>query len=317
MNANMYGDLINIDNKEVFVRLKGKGKPVVIIEPGLGVPSTEWWHIQDQLSEYCTVLTYDRLGYGFSEVSPNKRTSENIIKELDNILHVLELDGPYILVAHSQGGLYAQHFMRKYSKRVVGGVFLDPLTTKDYLFEEKLSPKIYKGSGVNKLRGIKQMKLFNGLGLTSLLKPLLLKSPPFFYYKHIHENVIEVLWRHFKQKKAAITAEKEYIEAQNKMNNEKLKKSGVFPQVPITVIHHSPKVIIDEIVQYGGLTEDEASQVESLWQQLIQEEYLTLSEKSKWVEARNSGHMIHLDEENLLIESVLELLESSHSMDAV
>jgi pimeloyl-ACP methyl ester carboxylesterase len=77
--------------------------------------------------------------------------------------------------------------------------------------------------------------------------------------------------------------------------------------VPVRVLYHSPKVIVDEIVQYGRLRREEAEKVEALWEELVRE-YLTLSPKSRWIEAEGSGHFIHLQSPDLVVRTVLSLI---------
>jgi hypothetical protein len=77
---------------------------------------------------------YDRSGLDKSEPSPLRRTSENIAKELQELLHTAKVEPPYVLVAHSYGGVMVREFLelviqevgedgKKEGKGVVGAVF--------------------------------------------------------------------------------------------------------------------------------------------------------------------------------------------------
>jgi pimeloyl-ACP methyl ester carboxylesterase len=299
--------LVNLGSHNLFARVEGIGSPTVIIEGGLGSNSAEWWHIQDKLAQYNTVLTYDRAGYGWSDNSPNPRTLENIVSELQSLLQKLALPKPYILVGHSQGGFYLQHYARKYPKDTAGIILLDPLSPDDNRFERELSTKIYKGSGVNKIRGIKQGSVLSKIGLLPLLKPLLLKSPPFYYYKDIPDETLKVLWRHFIRKGAFDTALAEYQEfQQGKYDLNTLQ----FPVIPLRLIYHDSQVLINEIVQYGGLTVAEATQVEKLWEKILRE-YLSLSPDHQWLVAEGSSHFIQFARPDLVIQTTLDLVRAS------
>lgn len=61
------------------------------------------------------------------------RSPKNIAVELHTLLQNLPCSSKVTLLAHSQGGLYAQQFARMYPDMVSGIVFVDPLSAKDKL----------------------------------------------------------------------------------------------------------------------------------------------------------------------------------------
>lgn len=300
--------MVSLGDFKMFARVQGEGSPVVVLEAGLGGSSPEWWHIQTELARFTTVVSYDRAGMGWSEPSPHTRTSRQIAIELYTLLQKLVLPGPYLLVGHSQGGLYIQHFARMYPAQVAGAVFLDPLSPYDYRFRQELAPDLFKKSGVDKTGPMKQGLWISRLGLLPLLKGLFMKSPPFYYYRNIDQSTIEVLWQHFIRRGSFGVALEEYRLSHSASNTAELLGAGAFPAVPIKVVYHDPKITIAETIKYGGLNDDEARQVENLWETLIKE-YLELSPQSEWVEAPGSSHFIQFDCPALLIDKVLELVK--------
>jgi pimeloyl-ACP methyl ester carboxylesterase len=301
------GAIVSLQGKRFYYRLAGNGQPTVVIEPALVTPSVEWWGIQDELSKTTRVLTYDRAGHGWSEYTPRARTSGNIALELNALLTSLGIEGPLILLGHSQGGLYLNHFARLFPEKVAAAVLLDPLSPSDNRFRKELAPPIYKDSGVDKSRALKIYSALGWMGLLRFLKRLLINAPPFHYYRDMPSNRITILWQHFLLPKLYSTALQEYRIARNDRQVELLAAAGQFPPVPVIVLYHSPKVIVDEIVQYGRLRREEAEKVEALWEELVRE-YLTLSPKSRWVAAEGSGHFIHLQSPDLVVRTVLDLL---------
>jgi pimeloyl-ACP methyl ester carboxylesterase len=297
--ATRYGQAIVIDGRQVFYRLTGAGHAAVVIESALGAPSAEWWQLQDQLSPFARVLTFDRPGYGWSDPSPLPRTSEQAARELRQLLDAIDLRGPIILIGHSLGGLYVNHFARLYPDRIRAVILLDPVSPRDADAEQQLPPEVYQGSGWDKTSGMKLMATFNKLGLLRYLKSMMLKSPPFYYYTHMPPEHIEVIWQHLLNPQLGQTALEEYRQMHAPENNASLLSPIGFPPIPLKVIYHTPQIIVDEIVKYGGLSIDQAWQAEKVWESLIRD-YMVLSPHSAWISTTYASHFIQTTEPELI-----------------
>jgi pimeloyl-ACP methyl ester carboxylesterase len=81
-------------------------------------------------------VTYDRAGYGASEVGPLPRDSRTEVEELRALLARLKIPRPYILVGHSLGGLNVQVYARFHPEEVAGMVLLVPPPLRFILGEE-------------------------------------------------------------------------------------------------------------------------------------------------------------------------------------
>lgn len=306
-NPSKEGKLVDVGGYKLFARVKGEGRPVIVIETALGTPSFEWWQIQDELAKYATVVTYDRAGYGWSDASPNKRSSENIARELRALLNGLDIKPPYMLVGHSAGGLYIRHFACLYPELAQGCVFLDPMSPDDLRFKEELTDKVLQSSGVDKSNSLKQMIMFSNLGLLRLMRPVFLKSWLWQYYKDFPKNLQNDIFEHYIKASTNKHVINEYKTAHTAENRDQVMAVRVkFPKIPVKVIYHTPGRMIEETKKYGCLNHEEALKVEELWMELTQE-YETLSPKSEWVQAKDSNHFIHLDEKTFVIKEILEL----------
>lgn len=109
-----------------FNVLKGKGIPI-LFESGAGNDGSVWDTILRPLHDSLgvTLITYDRAGFGKSEIDT---TDLNIITEIEGLeiaLRKLGFVNKYFIVAHSLGGNYAMAFTQRNSNKVVGGVFID------------------------------------------------------------------------------------------------------------------------------------------------------------------------------------------------
>ena len=88
-------------------------RPVeLVVEMGLGFCIAEWMPTAGKLANEYGVLIYERAEINKSEKPECERTPVNIAKELFELLKTVEHKDKVILLAHSQGGLYAQQFAR-------------------------------------------------------------------------------------------------------------------------------------------------------------------------------------------------------------
>jgi len=113
------------DRRRLNFRCLGRGSPTVILESGFGATSQAWEAVQPRIAAETRVCAYDRAGYGFSDPGPAPRDGAAIARDLDNGLKAAGIAGPYVVVGHSAGGLYARLFAARRPKEVVGLVFVD------------------------------------------------------------------------------------------------------------------------------------------------------------------------------------------------
>jgi len=119
------GRLISVGDHRLHLLCKGSVGPTVVIEQGAGEPARLWWPIQDQVAEFASVCTYDRAGYGWSDPAAPGRTIDQRAQELHTLLANSGLPAPYILVAHSYGGMIVRSFARTYPDQTAGLVLVD------------------------------------------------------------------------------------------------------------------------------------------------------------------------------------------------
>jgi pimeloyl-ACP methyl ester carboxylesterase len=299
----------DIGSSKLSYRLFGENKrSIIVIENALASCSAEWWHLAEVLSENAIVLTYDRAGYGKSTLSKLTRTPKNVAKELYDLLETLNLVDNITLVGHSQGGLYAQQFVRDYPNRVKTLILIDPLSANDSCFSALLTKEEFAQSGVDKTKALKIGVLACSIGLGLVLKPLLKKGVPFYYYNNFSKAAEDYILSSLTKAKHYKTALEEYRLAHVEDQIRELKEKNAFPDIPLTLITHSSKVLVEEIIYYGGAINEVAQKVEQIWQDIMKE-YLSFSKMSKWIQAEKSGHFIHLSESKLVIDSICEILK--------
>ncbi len=306
-----YGKIVETRFGCFFVRIVGKGEPAVWIEPSLGGLSAEWWSIQDTLAEDTTVITYDRLGYGWSsQPMRRRRTPSNIADEMAELIETLGIGNPLIFIGHSQGGLYIRAFLKENKQRVAGILLLDPLSPFDKHAKEKLEPDVFRKSGFDKTRQMVSMKLLSQFGLMPLLKSLVLKSPPFYYYTSVSDEEKEIIFQSMRKSCFYSTIIEEYRESHKDENVLGMDTMKEFFSGPIVVLYHDTEVIKKEIIEYGGLTESNAQLVDDVWKDLILE-YCELSSHSGFIQVEHASHYIHMSNQDVVVSKCKDLLKNA------
>jgi pimeloyl-ACP methyl ester carboxylesterase len=122
------GTMVDVGTHRLHVVHKGPSTgPTVVIEQGAGEPWIFWWSIVERVAEFASVCTYDRAGIGASDAPPSAHTPFDSARDLAALLERARIPGPYIVVAHSYGGLIARLFARDHRRDVVGLVLVDTL----------------------------------------------------------------------------------------------------------------------------------------------------------------------------------------------
>jgi len=126
--------LVDIGTHKLHVVLADvpQARYTIILEAGGGKYSDSYQKIQDTLAMLtgCRVLSYDRSGYGRSELGPDNFTALDEVHKLKKCLEVQGFNDHYILVGLSWGGYLVQLFTKQYPELVEGLVLIDPMNAK-------------------------------------------------------------------------------------------------------------------------------------------------------------------------------------------
>jgi pimeloyl-ACP methyl ester carboxylesterase len=293
--------------------ISGNGDRAIIIETAMGSCFAEWRPIIKPLTNKYTVFLYDRPGYGKSDEDGTPRSPKVIAKQLNEIIRA-EIPGKkYLLIGHSIGGLYIQQYIRDYPEKIIGAVFLDPVTTEDFRFQNELTKREYTKAGFDKSKMINSTLFFGKMRMLKLFKPLFKKSIPFYYYKDYDIETQKDILSHLMQLKTykAVKREYEFYQDQNLIKEQLFQKP--FPSIPVRVLHHNSQIMIDEMKYFGGLSKEECEKADNLWLEVMNNHYKQLSEDYSFEIAQNSGHYIHLTDPKKLYETIDEIAKSSNT----
>jgi pimeloyl-ACP methyl ester carboxylesterase len=128
-----------IETRNGYVHLYSKpndsGEPTIVFLDGFGGGSSYYNYksLWEPLSEQAPIVTIDYLGYGMSETTKADRSIDNIVSELDDALTNAGIAEPYIMVAHSLGGLYAADYSTQYPEKVQSLILLDNTVPNEVL----------------------------------------------------------------------------------------------------------------------------------------------------------------------------------------
>jgi pimeloyl-ACP methyl ester carboxylesterase len=205
-----------------------------VFENGFGTGMSFWDEALLELSKTHSVFAYTRdddLKMMKMEKEANSELITNILYEL---LQKCEVKAPYILVGHSLGGIYAQHFIRRYPENVVGLVLVDATYPNEFVDVESLNipSKLYKRTKMMFKNIDKIGKALLGLPITKEIPTLVISATNKEDIKENPEYEDMIMFMHEKQK--------EYLTLYPHAKQ-------IFVDTGHMVMFEKPKVVVDGI----------------------------------------------------------------------
>ena len=274
------GRLVDIGGHRLHIHCTGEGTPTIIFDSGVGGFSLEWSRIQSALAQRTRVCSYDRAGYGWSDPGPLPRTSERITRELHTLLLRAGVAGPYIIAGHSFGGYNAQLFASNYPNETAGLVLIDASHPEQ----------------IERLPGPKP-------GTPKRAKPNANSYVISWFFPHPNfpdENALMAQrimqgWRHkmtWREEMTVFSVSAKQVQASRPM-----------PKVPIVVLTRGRSF---------WPAYSKGDETEKIWLQL-QDELSQLGANPVHLIAQHSGHVIHLDQPDIVITAMETMLDANFS----
>jgi len=119
---------------KISYRDSGSSSMTIVLVSGGTLGLDTWEDLQELLSKYARVISYDRSGLGNSEYVPDSKSISYLTAELDAVINNLDIDAPIILVGHSIGGHIVRKYTELYPNKVKALVLID--TYHEMFFKE-------------------------------------------------------------------------------------------------------------------------------------------------------------------------------------
>jgi len=285
------GQLVDVGGYKLHINCMGEGSPTVILDAGFVESSSSWLFVQPEVAKVTRVCSYDRAGYGWSDPSPHPRTASWRADELHTLLVNANVQGPYVLVGHSLGGMLVRVYTYTYPDEVVGMVLVDSMHEEQY---ERLPGA--KSTIPNQARQFRMLGALSSSGFMALAPQMIpnqgFPDEVFAQYK--------VAWA----TTGHLTTAAEEISAM-------VESTAEVRALHITSFGNLPLRVISQGVYTlsPALSEAENQQVWDEWQ-VMQSELAALSSMSKQAVAEQSGHEIQFDQPDLVIDAILEMVDA-------
>ncbi len=117
------GVLVDVGGHKVHLYCTGSDGPTVVLLAGASSFSIDWALVQPKVSS--RTCAFDRPGYAWSDAAGVVDDGKQVVRDLHEALLRTHQPRPYVLVAHSLGGLFARLFYDTFPEDVGGMVLLD------------------------------------------------------------------------------------------------------------------------------------------------------------------------------------------------
>jgi pimeloyl-ACP methyl ester carboxylesterase len=297
------GRLVDIGGRRLHLIESGEGSPTVIFESGIAASSLNWTAVRAEVCRLTRTCAYDRAWLGWSDPAPALLMTSGLVFDLYSLLGAAQIPPPYVLVGHSFGGLLAHAYAAAYPDQVAGLVLIDPLSAGDWrgvsqeqarilgwgirlsrrgallarLGVVRLSLALLAGGGRRVPLLVARLSSGRAQSTLSRLVGEVQKMPP---------EVWPMVQAHWCQPKAFLGMA-EYFTALP-ANSAQTPALGDFPAIPVSILsaaNSTPAQLAERDAMAGR------------------------SPRGKHVVVRDTGHWIHLDQPQVVIETIREIVE--------
>jgi pimeloyl-ACP methyl ester carboxylesterase len=284
------GQMVDLGGRRLHLNCTGSGAPAVIVENGGGGFSIEWALVQPEVAKRTRICTYDRAGYAWSDRGPIDDGIEQIVSDLNLLLRTAHISPPYVLVGQSLGALYARAYQRRFPEQVAGLVFVDGTPDEDVrmvlngkqqplsLLSREQLPEAHR-------EYLKSVPVLNPGGAGA---PPLDRLPRAL--QQTRHWAFEKLVRQFGWLPNSLAAAESWRQEFSALRRERLATAHPLGTLPLRVIERD-------------------KDTNDTWHRQ-QVEMSMLSSDGVLIKAKGSGHMIHLERPDVIVDAVFDVLQN-------
>ncbi|MGM0885179.1 MAG: alpha/beta hydrolase [Bacillota bacterium] len=270
--------------------------PIVVFEHGVATPGLIWGLVYPEISKMTRTIIYDRAGYGWSDPGPTPRTSQKCAEELYRLLQALKIQEPVILVGHSFGSINIRLFAHLYPTHIVGLVLVDPVHEAE--FSNRFPPQ-HQEQRYLEAKIMLMVKYLIKLKLMYLLVKLRLVPEFFSIAKKFPSGIKNILCDITFKFTAFDSAYSELLSFTRGDNVQHIELPDGLPVIVIKAANFN---------QYKkGISQETKEQINRSLHEVAQELSL-LSESGEFSVVKDSGHLIHVDQPQIVVEKIQKLL---------
>lgn len=305
------GKSIEIGGLRLNLNCVGSARPTVILESGLGVPSLGWIDVQPEVARHARVCSYDRAGYGWSELGKEPRTALHLARELKTLMEAANEKGPYVLVGPSFGGFIVRVFAGQYPADVAGMILVEASHEDQRERVDRIvSPEAKKHRASDEEREKRHEQLdrlvasvasFFGIDRLRFAWNPDTSPPPFGWSKTLMDE-----FRYLENQSKTRQA----VAAENSLAPEsgnQARSSGNIGDRPLIVLtggkmRFRPDPLMPPEIQ---------TQLRDLWINGLQGELARLSTRGRQIVLQDSGHLVQFERPDAVISAVHEVWQEA------
>jgi pimeloyl-ACP methyl ester carboxylesterase len=295
------GKLVKVGDKSLHFYRLGGGGPAVILESGWGGTWLDWNAIQSRIAQFTTVCSYDRLGLGWSDHTDRPQTREEVARRLHSLLSESAIQGPYVLVGHSLGGIYVRAFAGLYPDEVAGIVLIDSSHEQDSL--RRTLPASQEEAIRKRRADLEPGAVLEPFGVVRLFVPL--------------AGDMDAMPLDADQKRALLATWYRTGAIRSLLYEDQAAESELARPQPPERLGAIPLVVLTAAREGRGVrySKEELPEQVQGWLDL-QDDLARLSSRSGHIIAEHSGHYIHHDEPELVIDAIHKMVNAARAAPA-
>ena len=289
------GAFYKVDDLNIHLDCRGTGTPTVLFESGLTTGSLSWSLVHNDIAAHTQVCAYDRPGIDWSEPIDRPVQAPEIARRLHTLLETAQLSDELILVGMSAGGVYVREYYHQFPENIAAMVLVDSSHEQQ---SNRLPPSDDGDQGamvMDVCRYLQPIGLVRVSGVMDiLLANLLGEAAPQFL--------------------AAYAASLNRSHSCSAIYWEMLSFAlEIQDDTPPRTLGDLPLIVLSqgkdpEAMPAMNVSLEDARAQGEIWN-VLQQELTALSSQGQRYVAENSGHLIQLEQPELVTEKILALVQ--------